>query len=285
MPSERFQRAADIFTDAVALPPEARAAFVAQVCASDEGLREEVDALLAAHASDSGILDAPALEGAARDLAADLLTLRPGERVGPYEVVRLIGAGGMGEVYEALDDRLGRRVAVKVLPTWSANDPHRLWRFEQEARAAAALKHPNVVAVFDVGRHGSTRFIVSELLEGENLRQRMSGTPMPVRAAVQVVSQVARGLAAAHAGGVVHRDLKPENVFLNRDGQVKSSTSGWPSSWPRTRWSTPPRRRARAARLASCSARSRTWRPSRCGAKPWMRGPTSSPSAPCCTRC
>ena len=128
----------------------------------------------------------------------DPLTLRPGERVGPYEFVVLIGAGGMGEVYQARDDCLGRRVAIKVLPTWSATDPHRLWRFEQEARAAAALRHPNVVAVFDVGHHGETRFIVSELLEGENLRQRMAGGSMPARAVVQVVAQVARGLAAAH---------------------------------------------------------------------------------------
>ena len=233
MSGDRLRRAETIFTEALALPLDAREAFIAEACAGEPSLRQEIDGLLAAHESHGGALDVPALEGAARELAGELLTLRPGERVGPYEIVKLIGAGGMGEVYEAHDDRLQRKVAVKVLPAWSAADPHRAWRFEQEARAAAALKHANVVAVFDVGRHGETPFIVSELLEGENLRQRMQRQPPNARQASQVVAQVARGLAAAHAAGVVHRDLKPENVFLTREGQVKILDFGLAKLKPR----------------------------------------------------
>lgn len=221
MSTERLRRAESLFTEALALAPEARPAFLAGQCGGDEALRRDVESLIASHESHGGARDVPALKGAARDLAADLLTLRPGERVGPYEVVKLIGAGGMGEVYEAHDARLDRRVAIKVLPAWSAADPHRAWRFEQEARAAAALKHPNVVAVFDVGRHATTPFIVSELLEGENLRERMQRQPLTPRQAAQLMVHVTRGLAAAHGAHVVHRDLKPENVFLTRDGQVK----------------------------------------------------------------
>jgi eukaryotic-like serine/threonine-protein kinase len=149
------------------------------------------------------------------------MTLSPGTRVGPYEVVSAIGAGGMGEVYKARDTRLKRDVALKVLPASVAADPERVWRFEQEARAAAAISHRNVTAIHDVGRHGDVSFIVSELLEGETLRTRLQSGPMAARKAVDIAIQIAEGLAAAHDRGVVHRDLKPENVFLASDGQVK----------------------------------------------------------------
>ena len=145
----------------------------------------------------------------------------PGSRLGPYEIVAPLGAGGMGEVYRAKDTRLGREVAIKVLPAEVANDPERLRRFEQEARAASALSHPNILTLFDVGRDGETSYLVTELLEGEALRERLSGGPLPVRKAVEIGAAVAHGLAAAHAKGIVHRDLKPENLFLTRDGGVK----------------------------------------------------------------
>jgi serine/threonine protein kinase/Tol biopolymer transport system component len=144
-----------------------------------------------------------------------------GTRLGPYEVVSLIGAGGMGEVYRAKDTRLARDVAVKVLPHSFATDPDRLRRFEQEARAAGMLNHPNILAVYDIGTHEGAPYVVSELLEGQTLRARIDGSPMPSRKAIEIASQFARGLAAAHDKGIVHRDLKPDNVFITREGRVK----------------------------------------------------------------
>ena len=144
-----------------------------------------------------------------------------GTRIGRYQVTGLIGKGGMGEVYRALDDRLGRDVAVKVLPAVFSSDAERLKRFDQEARAAGALNHPNVLAILDIGTQDGAPFIVSELLEGETLRDRLGKGPLHVRKVVELGCQVARGLAAAHAKGIVHRDLKPENLFVTRDGHVK----------------------------------------------------------------
>jgi len=149
------------------------------------------------------------------------MTLAGGTTLGPYGIIEPIGAGGMGEVYRARDTRLHRDVAVKVLPPAVAADPDRLRRFEQEARAVAALSHPNILAVYDVGQDGNLHFIVSELLEGESVRDKLDEGPLPVRRAINVAVQIARGLAAAHDKGIVHRDLKPENVFVTKDGRVK----------------------------------------------------------------
>ena len=142
-------------------------------------------------------------------------------RLGPYEIVARIGAGGMGEVYRARDTRLGRDVAIKVLPAEFASDPERLRRFEQEARAVAALSHPNVLALHDVGTFKGSPFLVSELLEGETLRERLESGGLTVRKAVEIAVQIAQGLAAAHEKGIIHRDLKPGNVFITGDGHVK----------------------------------------------------------------
>lgn len=149
------------------------------------------------------------------------MPLANGTRLGPYELLDAIGAGGMGEVYRALDPRLQRDVAVKVLPASFSSDPQRLRRFEQEARAAAGLNHPNILAVFDVGTHDGSPYIVSELLEGETLRNKLKLGPLSLRKAVDYALQIARGLAAAHEKGIVHRDLKPENIFITKDGRVK----------------------------------------------------------------
>jgi serine/threonine protein kinase len=149
------------------------------------------------------------------------LTLASGARLGPYEIVAPLGAGGMGEVYRARDPRLGREVAVKVLPSEVARDPERLRRFEQEARAASALNHPNILTVHDVGAAGGTSYLVTELLEGESLRALLRRGALPPQRAVELALQSARGLAAAHEKGIVHRDLKPENLFLTGDGVVK----------------------------------------------------------------
>jgi len=147
--------------------------------------------------------------------------LTTGMHLGPYEILGLIGAGGMGEVYRARDTRLARDVAVKVLPAEFAGDPDRLRRFEQEARAVAALNHPNIVAIHDIGSHEGAPYIVTELLEGESLREKLTGSPLPPRKVLGVAIQVASGLAAAHEKGIVHRDLKPENLFVTSDGHVK----------------------------------------------------------------
>jgi len=147
--------------------------------------------------------------------------MKPGDRLGPYEIVALLGVGGMGEVYRAKDNRLGRDVAIKVLPAEFAADPDRLRRFEQEAQAIATLNHPNILAIHDIGTHEGRPYIVTELLEGESLRERLAGSPLPSRKAMELAVQIAQGLAAAHEKGIVHRDLKPENLFITRDGQAK----------------------------------------------------------------
>jgi eukaryotic-like serine/threonine-protein kinase len=149
------------------------------------------------------------------------MTLSPRTLLGPYEILAPLGAGGMGEVYRARDTRLGRDVAVKVLPPELASDPDRLRRFEQEARAVAALDHPNILSLHDVGTHAGSPYLVTELLEGESLRARLGGGALPPRKAVEVAAQVCSGLAAAHDKGIVHRDLKPENLFLTGEGRVK----------------------------------------------------------------
>jgi Tol biopolymer transport system component len=149
------------------------------------------------------------------------MALAGGTKLGPYEIVASIGAGGMGEVYRARDPRLGREVAIKVLPAYLCRDPDRLRRFEQEARAAGALNHPNILAVYDVGTHDGAPYLVTELLEGTTLRDRLGGGGLPARKAVEYAVQIAQGLAAAHDKGIVHRDLKPENIFVCRDGRSK----------------------------------------------------------------
>ena len=149
------------------------------------------------------------------------MTLAPGTRLGPYEIVAPLGAGGMGEVYKALDTRLQREVAVKVLRDSFSNDPDRLRRFEQEARAAGVLNHPNITAVYDIGSSEGSLYVVSELLEGESLGTQVARGPVPPRKAVDYALQIAQGLAAAHEKGIVHRDLKPDNVFVTKSGRVK----------------------------------------------------------------
>jgi hypothetical protein len=149
------------------------------------------------------------------------MALTSGTKLGPYEIVAPLGAGGMGEVYRARDMRLGRDVAIKVLPEALAKDADRLRRFEQEARTIAALSHPNILGIHDIGAHEGAPFLVSEFLEGETLRERLEAGPLPVRRAIEYALGIAQGLAAAHEKGIVHRDLKPENVFITRDGRVK----------------------------------------------------------------
>src|SRR5262245_64828488 len=149
------------------------------------------------------------------------MTLSPNTRLGPYEILTPLGAGGMGEVYRARDTKLGRDVAIKVLPSSLSADTDRLHRFEQEACAAGALNHPNILVIHHIDTHEDAPYIVSELLEGETLRKRMGGTVMAQRRVIDYAIQIAHGLAAAHEKGIVHRDLKPENIFITNDKRVK----------------------------------------------------------------
>jgi serine/threonine protein kinase len=157
-----------------------------------------------------------------QELLSEPCELEPGARLGPYEIRAPIGAGGMGEVYRAFDTRLAREVALKVLPRHALDSPEAMTRFQREARAVAALNHPNILAIHDVGSEDDRHFAVTELLDGETLRSRLAdGGPLAPSKAIEYAVQIAHGLAAAHERGIVHRDLKPENVFVTRDGRVK----------------------------------------------------------------
>jgi serine/threonine protein kinase len=149
------------------------------------------------------------------------MPIAAGTRLGPYEIIAPVGAGGMGEVYRARDTRLGRDVAVKVLPSSYSDNRERLQRFEQEACAASALNHPNILSIYDIGTHNSPPYVVSELLEGQTLRELLNGSALPSRKATHYARQIAQGLAAAHEKGILHRDLKPENLFLTKDERIK----------------------------------------------------------------
>lgn len=212
MTPERWQQVKNVFHQALELTPAERSSFLDRACSTDHSLRREVESLLS---SDQ--------EAHSAFLASDLTlaTLTEGTRMGDYEVQSRLGSGGMGVVYRARDHRLGRQVAIKVLAPFFASDRVRLRRFEQEARAAAALNHPNILAVYHLGTYEDSPYLVSELLEGETLRDRVRRGPILLPEALDFAQQVARGLAAAHQKGIVHRDLKPENLFATRDGQVK----------------------------------------------------------------
>src|SRR5215468_4890521 len=149
------------------------------------------------------------------------MTVGMGAQLGPFEVLAPLGSGGMGEVYRARDSRLGREVAIKVFPAAFSADEDRLRRFEQEARAAGMLNHPNILTIYDIGTHDGYPYIVAELLDGEELRVQMNRGPLPVRQALDYAQQITLGLAAAHEKGITHRDLKPENLYVTADGRVK----------------------------------------------------------------
>ena len=222
MDSQRWRQLNDLFAAALERPAAERSPFLAGACGEDLGLRGEVESLLAAHEEAGDFIETPALQGLAGLEASEPADdLAAGSRLGPYEVVALLGAGGMGRVYRARDPRLGREVAIKVLPHRALGDRTQLARFTREARAAGSLNHPNLLAVYDVGTETASPYVVTELLEGETLLERLRLGPLPVERAVDFGRQIAAGLAAAHAKGVVHRDLKPANLFVTLDGRLK----------------------------------------------------------------
>ena len=209
---ERWQQIKFVLQDALELPPQQRSGFLEKVCC-DDALRREVESFLA--------LGDEEVRTSFVESSVSHVALEPGTKLGEYEVHSLLGAGGMGEVYRALDPRLKRDVAIKVLPSFISKDADRLRRFEQEAQAAAALNHPNILAVYQMGTYEGAPYLVSELLEGETLRGRLQRGRLAIRKAIDDAVQIARGLAAAHEKGITHRDLKPENLFITKDGRVK----------------------------------------------------------------
>jgi eukaryotic-like serine/threonine-protein kinase len=221
MTPERYQKAGHLYHEALEIEPEARAAFLDGACGEDEELRREAESLLRAHDKVGNYFAAPALEVAAGLLAGRQNLSLAGQSLSHYRVLSLIGAGGMGEVYLAEDTRLGRKVALKLLPKEFTQDPHRVRRFELEARAASSLNHPNIVTIFEVGQLDGRHFIATEYIDGQTLRERLSGAQLDVREALDVAAQISSALEAAHEAGIVHRDIKPENVIVRPDGLVK----------------------------------------------------------------
>src|SRR5262245_36738288 len=218
---DRRRRIDDICDGALDCDPAARGAFVDAACGTDAGLRHDVQALLA-HADSAEHYLAISLDAlAAEALADDRRTFLIGRQVGDYRILALLGSGGMGDVYQATDVKLDRRVAIKFLPAAFAADAERLSRFRREAQVLASLNHPNIAQVYGLEESGDTRGIVMEFVEGETLQARLTRGPLPVDDALVIARQVADALEAAHATHVIHRDLKPGNVMVTRDGTVK----------------------------------------------------------------
>lgn len=221
MTPELYRRVNELFHSALERQADERAAFLDAACGTDAALRDKVEALVAAHEQSGEFLDAPAYELDARELFEEFAGSLVGERVGRYQVLSLIGRGGMGAVYLARDTRLGRRVALKVLPPYLTDDERRVGRFRREARAASALNHPNVVTIYEIEEANGVHLIAAEYVEGVTLRERLKDGPLQLDAALGVALQTADALSDAHRRGIIHRDIKPENIMLAEGGHVK----------------------------------------------------------------
>jgi len=221
MPAERWLQTKQLFYAALERGAGNRAAFLDEVCGDDEQMRNEVESLIAAHEPPDRLIDKPVLEVAAPLPATQESEVRTGRAIGPYKIISQLGRGGMGEVYLAQDSRLGRRVALKMLPAGFRTDEERLRRFKQEARAASALNHPNIITIHEVGHVDDAHFIATEFVEGRTLRAAIKSGKMRFDESIDVVIQVASALQAAHEAGILHRDIKPENIMIRPDGYVK----------------------------------------------------------------
>jgi eukaryotic-like serine/threonine-protein kinase len=221
MDADRWNRIDELLGAAMDLAPEDRGRFLAQGCGDDHALRSEVEKLLTAHEQAGKFIETSAMKVAARAVAGETLHTRTRKMVGPYRIVSLLGAGGMGEVYLAEDTRLNRRIALKILPFPFVADLDRVRRFEMEARAASALNHPNIVTIYDVGEADSIHYIATEYVDGETLRTRLNSRRLSLTEAIKVGLQITEALTAAHEAGITHRDVKPENIVLRSDGYLK----------------------------------------------------------------
>src|SRR5262247_2029491 len=225
MSPEQWQKIHKLFEAALERPAEDRAAFLDRACAGAEETRRRVEAMLEADAQNDLLVDRPAYQAA--DIFATLNS-RPddsqsysGERIGGYRLIKELGRGGMGTVYLAYDTRLGRQVALKLLPSHLVNNPERVRRFQREARSVSALNHPNIITIYDFGQEDGRYYIVSEFVEGRTLRNFVGSRDVSLNQILDLAVQVASALEAAHAAGIVHRDIKPENIMLRPDGYAK----------------------------------------------------------------
>lgn len=213
---ETWKLVEELFEAALAKPPESREQFLETACPDDPDVRAEVLSLLkSGDSAESFLEDSPIQVGRTRR------QLKRGQKLGHFEIVEIIGQGGMGDVYRARDTRLKREVAIKVLRPEFAHDPSDILRFEREAHAASALNHPNIVCIYEIGHDAEQYWIVSELVPGQSLREILKGEALTVRRTVEIAVQIANGLAAAHAAGIVHRDLNPRNIMATPEGRIK----------------------------------------------------------------
>ncbi|MFL6538427.1 MAG: protein kinase domain-containing protein, partial [Chthoniobacterales bacterium] len=220
METERWRTCTDVFHAALERPPNQRSEFVRQSCAGDDSLRDQVELLLKYHDEAGDFIGTPAAASTPELLADDPDALI-GQHLGNYRIDGVLGVGGMGVVYLAYDERLGRKVGLKLLPRAFVNDQAQLERLKLEARTASALNHPNIVTVHEIGQVDTTHYIAIEFIEGVTLRERIARGPIPPDEAVEIVTQVASALCTAHKAGIVHRDIKPENIMIRPDGYVK----------------------------------------------------------------
>ena len=221
MKSERWQQIEQLYHAALEREESHWAPFLEKACGGDEPLRKEVEGLLAHEQEAGDFMEAPIPEVAAKVLAEGQAQSVVGRQIGSYKILSLLGAGGMGQVYRASDTKLGRQVAIKVLPDLLARDPKRLARFEREAKLLAALNHPNIAAIYGLEESNGLRYLVLELVEGETLAERLAEGPLPVQEALRICSQIAEALEAAHEKGIIHRDLKPANIKVTPQDKVK----------------------------------------------------------------
>jgi eukaryotic-like serine/threonine-protein kinase len=220
-PAKHWQRIDRLLDEALAREPARRQAFLEQACADDSALRQEVETLLAAHDQASHFMEKPALELGSQTLKPTENQSLVGRRLGPYEILSLLGRGGMGEVYRARDTRLDRFAALKILPFEVAGDPERLRRFVREAKAASALNHPNIATIYDIGESDGIHWIAMELVEGETLAEQLSWKKLEIAAIIDIAVQAAEALEEAHSKGITHRDIKPANLMLTPKEKVK----------------------------------------------------------------
>ena len=221
MTPERWQQVSRIYHDALAHDPRVRDAFVREACGADEAVRKEVESLLAQPESAESFLREPAMAMVAESTRDSAVSMVPGQRLGAYQILKLVGVGGMGEVYHARDTKLGRDVAVKVLPPLFAADPERLARLEREARLLAALNHPHIGAIYGFEEADGVRALILELVDGPTLAEALQRGAVPVAEALTIAHQIAEALEAAHERGIVHRDLKPANIKVTPDSTAK----------------------------------------------------------------